>query len=171
MMTSFRFLAAQEPVKPVVLPADSINPGLKTGATAPLLYQPGLTSTGLNFEFQDIPAFTPKITAPPFDLSAYLKNRWVVTYTSGNGLPFFPSALFFTPVWGTLFNQAVFQASDKLKIGGNSFGINSLLHAPLPSGNGGNYDYRGISVFMEYKVTNNFRIGGSISVAGHPNQP
>jgi hypothetical protein len=164
-------VAAQEAVKPMMSQKDSVIRGLKPGATAPLLFQPPLIPAGLNFELQDLPAFTPKITAPVFDLSAYMKNRWVVTYNSGNGLPVFPSGSFFTPVWGTLFNQAVFQASDKLKIGGNSFGVNSLLHAPLPSGNGGNYDYRGVSVFMEYKVTNNFRIGGSISVAGHPNQP
>jgi hypothetical protein len=75
------------------------------------------------------------------------------------------------PFSGTVFNQAIYQATDKLKIGGNSFGINSFLHGPLPAIGPGKYDFRGMSVFMEYKINKNFRIGGSISVAGNPYQP
>lgn len=171
LMASFRFLAAQETVRPSSVPKDSVTAGFKTGATAPLLFEPPLTTTGLNFDLQDIPAFTPKITVPLFDLQAYRRNKWQVFSTNGHESGFLFSGPFYLPGWGTLFTQAVYHASDKLSIGGSSFGVNSVLHPPLPAFKGSNYDYRGVSVFLEYKVSENFRIGGGVTVSGHPNQP
>ena len=72
---------------------------------------------------------------------------------------------------GTIFNQAVYRISDKLQFGGNSFGGNSPVRAPLLRSGAGAYDFRGASLFLEYKVSKNFRIGGGITVTDHPYQP
>jgi hypothetical protein len=168
---SVRHVAAQEPVRTAALPKDSVISGIKPEAAASLMSQPPLFTTELNFDLSELPVFTPKITVPLFDLSVYQRNKWQVITSPGHELGFMLSGPFFTPGWGTLFNQAVYRASDKLYIGGSSFGVNSILHAPLPASKGSNYDFRGVSMFLEYKVSDNFRIGGGVTVAGHPKQP
>jgi hypothetical protein len=160
----FQFLSAQEPVMALLQENDS----MKFSASG--LYEPGLELPALRLDFSD---FTLKFTTPSFDFSDFLKNRWKTDGPFNNRFLTFPfiSTYFSFPGTGTVFNQAIYQATDRLKIGGNSFGINSLLHTPLPGVRPGNYDFRGMSVFMEYKINKNFRIGGSISVAGNPYQP
>jgi hypothetical protein len=167
IMGSFQFLGAQELVAPPLPYDDSAK------FSKPVLYEPGLNLTGLKSELPVMADFNSRLAVPEFDFSGYLKTKWRVDYTSTGHFFMSPENGWFTSLFGTgtVFNQAVFQASDKLKIGGNSFGINSLLHAPLPGIGPGNYDYRGVSVFMEYKITKNLRVGGSISVSGNPYQP
>ena len=135
------------------------------------MVEPVLDLPALKLDFSDFSDFALKFNAPSFDFSGVLKSRWKIDVPSSDRFLIFPSISTYFPFSGTVFNQAIYQATDRLKIGGNSYGINSLLHAPLPSIGPGNYDYRGMSVFMEYKINKNFRIGGSISVSGNPYQP
>jgi hypothetical protein len=161
----WQFLSAQEPVKTPLQKDDSLKIG------TPAFYEPGLNFSALKPDLSELTDFTLKLTLPSFDFSGVVKNKWKVDYSINNHSFIFPFISIYFPFSGTVFNQAIYQATDKLKIGGNSFGINSFLHTPLPGIDAGNYDYRGMSVFMEYKISKNFRIGGSISVAGSPYQP
>jgi hypothetical protein len=161
----FQLLSAQEPVKTSTQKTDSMK------FSTPGMVEPVLDLPALKLDFSDFSDFALKFNAPSFDFSGVLKNKWKTDVSFTNRFLSFPFISTYFPFSGTVFNQATFQATDKLKIGGNSFGVNSLLRAPLPGVGPGNYDYRGMSVFMEYKINKNFRIGGSISVAGNPYQP
>lgn len=67
---------------------------------------------------------------------------------------------------GTVFNQATYQASSRLIIGGNSFGANSVFTPPPTRPGANQWEIRGASMFLEYKVSKNFSIGAQISVQG-----
>jgi len=115
---------------------------------------------------------------PVFDFKPYLQSNWKVEYQSYSGFhPVgsfnFGSPLMVSPLFhsGTLFNQATYSLSDKLKLGGNSFGINSIHSAPLPHPSSNQWEMRGASMFMQYKVNKNFKIETRISVTGNPYHP
>lgn len=119
-----------------------------------------------------------RLEAPAFDISQYLTKGWITSYSTyefkdfpfyraGNlftaGLPFFHS--------GTIFHQASIRLGDKIMLGGNSFGLNSIMHAPLPHPGVNQWDTRGASMFMQYKVNKNFRIETRISVTNNQFHP
>lgn len=118
------------------------------------------------------------ISTPAFDISKYLKSNWKIEYQSFNNLqpgnsvfpgsPFLVSPLFYS---GTIFNQASYQISDKVSFGGNSFGVNSIFTAPLPHPSANQWENRGASMFMQYKVNRNFKIETRISVTGNQFHP
>jgi hypothetical protein len=170
----FQVTYAQEPVKPSLQVKDSVR--MKTS----LFYEPGLDIPDIKEDILPIPEIQLKLDIPVFDFSRYLNSRWKVSYSSfskefqGFGMTGFSYAgSFFNPfgVNGAVFNQAIYQVSDKIKIGGNSFGMNSIPASPLNYPGSGRYNIRGASIFMEYKVSKNIRIGGGVSVSGNPYQP
>ncbi|NQU88017.1 MAG: hypothetical protein HQ541_19895 [Mariniphaga sp.] len=63
-----------------------------------------------------------------------------------------------------IFSQAAYKLSDKFTIGGNSFGANSIYSSPLPNKGLNNFDVRGASMFLQYKVSNKVKIQTRISV-------
>ena len=65
---------------------------------------------------------------------------------------------------GAIFNQAAYKLSDKITVGGNSFGANSIFSTPLPNSGFNNFDYRGASMFFQYKVSKNIKIETRVSV-------
>jgi hypothetical protein len=118
------------------------------------------------------------LDAPVFDFKPYLQSNWKVEYqnsigyhpegTFNHGYPFMVSPFFHN---GTIFNQATYSLSDKLKLGGNSFGVNSIHSAPLPHPSSNQWETRGASMFMQYKVNKNFKIETRISVTGNQYHP
>lgn len=67
-------------------------------------------------------------------------------------------------------NQAHYQLNDKLMLGGNSFVANSIFN-PLPANPSlQDMGIRGASMFLQYKVSDKFKIGGSFSISNqnHP---
>lgn len=66
---------------------------------------------------------------------------------------------------GTIFSQGSYQINDKFKVGGYSFGANSIFSAPLPNQNLNNFDFRGSTLFMEYKVSDKFKIETRVSIS------
>ena len=119
----------------------------------------------------------PALEIPAFDISRYLNNGKLVSQysidpgmASVNGYSLFlsPSPFFHS---GTVFNQAVYRLNEKFTLGGNSFGVNSLFSAPLPRRGGNQWETRGASMFMQYKVNKNFRIETRISVTGNSYYP
>jgi hypothetical protein len=167
-------LLAQEPVKPALPEMDT------TRLETPGLYEPRLVLPDVNEEIPEMMNLKTKLEVPAFDFSKYLNSRWRVDYSTFNGQNYLPGNIpniqtgsFFSPFYGsgTIFNQAVYQLSGKLMVGGNSFGANSIYGAPFNRSGTGPYDMHGASLFLEYKVSRNFRIGGSISVSNNPYQP
>ncbi|MGQ7869927.1 hypothetical protein [Sunxiuqinia sp. sy24] len=83
------------------------------------------------------------------------------TLSISNGMPFlnpFANALSIT-------NQAHYQLSDKLTLGGNSFVGNSIF-SPLPDNPSlKDMSLRGASMFLEYRVSEKFKIGGGFSIS------
>lgn len=139
----------------------------------------GLTTPLFNPEFPL--ALSPEmfaLNAPVFDFKPYLQSNWKVEYQNSMGFhpearfspgtPFMVSPLFHN---GTIFNQASYSISDKLTLGGNSFGVNSIFTAPLPHPSSNQWETRGASMFMQYKVNKNFKIETRISVTGSQYHP
>lgn len=118
------------------------------------------------------------LSTPAFDINKYLRSNWKVEYQSFNylqpGHSIFPGSLYLgSPLShsGTIFNQASYQVSDKVTFGGNSFGVNSIFTAPLPHPSANQWENRGASMFMQYKVNRNFKIETRISVTGNQFHP
>jgi len=100
----------------------------------------------------------------------------VVDFSSFTSHPSFSIAnhhfTYFNPFVSSLSitNQAHYQLSDKFMFGGNSFAGNSIFN-PLPANSSfKDMNIRGASMFLEYKVSDKFKIGGSFSISNqnHP---
>jgi hypothetical protein len=68
---------------------------------------------------------------------------------------------------GTIFNQATYRLSDRLSYGGNSFGTQSVFDAPRMNSSINDMSTKGASIFMQYKVSKNFKVETRVSVATH----
>jgi len=73
--------------------------------------------------------------------------------------PFFSS--------GKIFNQASYRINDKFLFGGNSFGAQSVFDQPAMNPAIQNMSTKGASMFMQYKVSKNFKIETRVSVSDH----
>jgi hypothetical protein len=65
---------------------------------------------------------------------------------------------------GTVFSSAAYKLNNKFNVSGYSFGANSIFSAPLPNQRMNNFDARGATMFMQYKVSKNVKIETRISV-------
>jgi len=65
---------------------------------------------------------------------------------------------------GQILSDAAYKIGDKFVVGGFSYGANSVFSSPLPHQNGSYFDTYGSTMFMQYKVSKNFKIETSISV-------
>jgi hypothetical protein len=155
------FLDAQEYMTSPVSGLDTMK------FSVPALFEPGLSFSGSFSDLSLTELITP-LKIPAFDFSDILKDKWQIDYSISR-FAYFPSGYFLFPYPGTgmVFNQASWKASPKLTVGGSSFGFSDPFRAPLPFAGSGQYPNRGMSVFMEYKIGKNFRIGGGVTVSGH----
>ena len=69
---------------------------------------------------------------------------------------------------GAVFSSASYQINDKFTLGGYSFGANTIFSAPLPNQGMNNFDTRGSTLFMQYKVSKKFKIETRVSVSQGP---
>ncbi len=168
-----RAISAQELNEPVFSLPDSLK-SLYSSKPEPMpdallfnqIFSPELT----------LPSF--QLQVPAFDINKYLNNTRVIhqmsfssafpnTFLMGNifspGLSFAHSA--------AIFNQAAYQIYDKIILGGNSFGVNSIFGPPVIHPFSDQWQTRGASMFMQYKVNKNFKIETRISVSGTPHHP
>jgi len=121
--------------------------------------------------------FAQPIHLPNFDFKSELEQRW------NYGLPLSLNSEFFnnfSPGYfgyvspalflrnGSVFSQGQYQLSDKFKVGGFSYSGNSIFAAPLPSHGLNNFDTHGATMFMQYKVSKNFKIETRVSVQQGP---
>jgi hypothetical protein len=128
------------------------------------------------FRWDDLSA----IRLSSFDFTAFSDLRRGSDFFSFDGFPgrnerlFMPYGVFSSfpfAGYGEVFHQASYRLSDKIRIGGNSFGVNSLLTAPFTRRGANQWEWRGASLFMQYKVSDKFRIETHVSVTGNQFQP
>lgn len=118
--------------------------------------------------------FAEPLQLPALDFNSAIAERLNMNYSgytfnSGSFGQFYPGAFGFHPSpfvhSGSVFSAGEYKFSDKFKIGGFSYGANSVFSAPLPNqGLNNNYDFRGATMFMQYKVSKNFKIETSVNV-------
>lgn len=184
LLISAAFLSAQEAAGVSQPAGDSLNlkpveprdqgtpqmvmenffPGAEMSSFSPELLAPGISGEGMKM--------------PVFDFSQALMG-WRSEGLSS--FPFsWPGALWttqggagslFMQGQATLFSQASRQLNKRWTIGGNSFGVAPSWAVPLHGHGDNRYDWRGASMFMEYKVSRNFRISTQVSVSGSPRHP
>lgn len=114
------------------------------------------------------------IKLPEFDFNGELPKRYQFSaetfttnqyqfniYPGGNSI--LTSSPFFTN--GAVFSEAQYKFSDKFILGGYSFGTNSIFASPLPNQGMNNFNTRVSTLFMQYKVSKNFKIETRVSVS------
>jgi hypothetical protein len=117
-----------------------------------------------------------EISLPKFDSQQEYRNRYTFSIDAmpisnyiggsiGQGTLNSFSPYFFN---SQIFSSAAYQIGDKFVVGGFSYGANSPLSAPLPNQNGSYFDTHGSTMFMQYKVSKNFKIETRVNVSqGH----
>ncbi len=80
---------------------------------------------------------------------------------------------FYTPYYrnATVLSAASYKLGDKFTLGGFSYRSNSIHSTPLPNQGMNNFDAYGSTLFMEYKVSKNFRIETRVNVQQGGNHP
>jgi hypothetical protein len=158
-----------EPVIPRIDTLQSVQPAGMEPQLTGQLFMPGSLQFFLNEPL--------KIESPTFDITPYLRSNWKVEAYQTNML--FPGPVLFNrTMWSaspmlhsaTFFNQASYQIGDKITLGGNSFGVNSIFTPPRLHGSN-QWETRGASMFMQYNVNKNFRIETRVSVSGSQHHP
>jgi hypothetical protein len=107
--------------------------------------------------------------AKNLDFKKYLNNTGLTIETSTiSGIVFSP---FFAN--NAIFNQASYRMNDRFTFGGNSFGAQSVFEAPKMNSNFQDMSIKGASMFLQYKVSDKFKIETRISISGHqsPGEP
>jgi hypothetical protein len=90
-------------------------------------------------------------------------------YVTGNFFSLTPGFVFPALIRnGLVFSGANYMIGDRISLGGFSYGGNSIFTAPFPNQGTDNFDFRGSTLFMEYNVSKNFKIGTSVSVTRSP---
>ena len=119
-------------------------------------------------------SFSDKIDLPDFDLTAEYNKRYTLNlnYFAMKTLPLsnFSNSMFlpvYSPFFanGKVLSEAAYQLGDKFVLGGYSYGMNSILSAPLPANGMNQFDRYGSTLFMQYKISKNFKIETRVNVS------
>ena len=113
------------------------------------------------------------IELPDFDFRAEFRNRYTLNLNinpvanySVNG--FLPGMVgpFYSPFYGNakVLSAAAYQLGDKFTLGGFSYGSNSIFGASPANHGMNNFDSYGSTLFMQYKVSKNFKIETRVNV-------
>ncbi|MFW5774542.1 MAG: hypothetical protein ACOCWD_07650 [Tangfeifania sp.] len=155
---------AQEPLMPVLSEQDSTALNAETdmlyrqfpvGISPPGEFMQPFNMPELNLDEALSEYQNPGLADYSFD--AWHLNNFYPRYFGISPAPFLRN--------GTVFSQGSYQLNDKFRLGGYSFGGNSIFSAPFPNQNTGNFDFRGSTLFMEYKVSDKFKIETKVSVS------
>lgn len=76
-----------------------------------------------------------------------------------------PGSLFWNE---TLFSGSSINFNNRFSVGGYSFGANTPWKNSLPNRELNQFDYRGSTLFMEYHISKNFRIGTQMQIIQGP---
>jgi len=110
-----------------------------------------------------------KIELPKFDYKTEFSKRYSLNYDmySFKSLPLSDFSLgMMSPFYfnGKVLSSAAYKVSDKFTFGGFSYGANSMMMPPpVPGIN--NFNRYGSTMFMQYKVSKNFKIETRVNVS------
>ncbi len=121
-----------------------------------------------------------KIELPDFDFMAEYHNRYslnlgmnpIANYSFG-GISSGMTNPFYSPFYSNamVLSAAAYQLGDKFVLGGYSYGTNSIFAAPNPNRGMNNFDSYGSTLFLQYKVSKNFKIETRINVQQNGQHP
>ena len=105
-------------------------------------------------------------------LPDYSKNLDIKKYLNSSkstSESFSTNGFIISPIYtnGAVFNQSTYRVSDKFSFGGNSFGAQSVFDRPALNPAIQNMSTKGASMFMQYKVSKNFKVETRVSVSTH----
>ena len=126
------------------MPDATSFPNERNSLNYPILDQPLLPAYNKNLDFL-------KYLNP----SKEIRPSYSFSRTSFN--PLFP--------FGFVFNQNTYRINDHFLIGGNSFGAQSIFEPPKLNSAIQNMSIKGASMFMQYKVTDHFKVETRISIS------
>ena len=103
------------------------------------------------------------------DFSKNLDLKKYLNFTKSLAESFSTNGYLFSPFYinGTTFNQATYRINDKFSFGGNSFGAQSVFDSPKMNPSINDMSTKGASMFMQYKVSKNFKVETRVSVSTH----
>lgn len=97
------------------------------------------------------------------DFKKYSVASNVTSYSySSTGFSFNP---FF--ISGQVFNQSIYRLNDHFSFGGNSFGAQSVFDQPKMNATIQDMSTKGASMFLQYKVSDQFKIQTRVSISNH----
>lgn len=103
------------------------------------------------------------------DYSKNLDLKKYLNYSKSTTQSFSTNGFIISPFYtnGMVFNQSTYRLSDKFSFGGNSFGAQSVFDRPELNPAIQNMSTKGASMFMQYKVSKNFKVETRVSVSTH----
>jgi hypothetical protein len=109
-------------------------------------------------------------------LPDYHKNLDFKKYlnpSKGTSFSYYSEGSSFNPgfPFGHVFNQSTYQLNDRLLIGGNSFGARSVFDPPKLNSSIQDMSIRGASMFMQYKVSDHFKVQTRVSISNRGSSP
>lgn len=112
-------------------------------------------------------------TLPNFDFNQY--NAFSIEFNKLNdlfsmGFRTGSMGTFYTPFFhdATILSQGAYSLGNKFVLGGYSYGANSVFSAPFPNQNSTYFDAYGNTLFLQYKVSKNFKIETRFNVTHGP---
>jgi len=141
----------------------SVDPGL-SGVEKPLIIDEPFSMDEVNlidksmFHQPLLPDYSSNL-----DFLKQLKSSGITTeshFTSGIVSPFFD--------FGKVFNQAIYSLNNHFSFGGNSFGAHSIFDRPKINSSIQDMSIKGASMFIQYKVSDKFKIQTRVSITNHP---
>ncbi|MBN1822420.1 MAG: hypothetical protein JW833_16990 [Prolixibacteraceae bacterium] len=157
-------ISAQELIKPNLPPVDSayLNDSI-------LIPENVFINQIIPFQYDLFRMETSTLKLPEFDFSRqwlHMKQdyNYLIFNPEGNSNINFPYAMMPFTSSAAIFNQAAYKLSDKFTFGGNNFGAKSIFSSPFPNQGLNNFDVRGASMFLEYKVSKKVKIQTSVSI-------
>ncbi len=105
-------------------------------------------------------------------LPDYTKN---LSFLKSINSPLFSSESFSTTGFGfspyfsqdNVFNQATYHLNDRFSFGGNSYATQSVFDQPSLNSSMQNMNTCGAAMFLQYKVSKNFKVETQINISNH----
>lgn len=157
---------AQEPLMPLIPDQDT----LPAATERSIIFDPPLTgvpplddwmklASDINFDFNNL-----KFTQYQRISSIFMTRGGATDFIFRPGIER-PGSLFLNE---TVLSGSVFKLNNRFSVGGYSFGANVPWNGSLSNRELNQFDFRGSTLFMEYHISKNFRIGTQMHIIQGP---